>query len=106
MPTHAVTHEDSSGETTSWLEELIPIAVVIAAGCEPCAVRMVDRALERGAPADQVMRTLRILAQVCSTDCFARAVGAEVVARMRTPLAAGSKALRSPSPHPGGSPID
>ncbi len=76
------------------LASLIPIAVVIAAGCEPCATSMVERALRQGAPVALVMSTLRIVAAVRSADCFARAVGPEVVARMEKPLRAGRAALR------------
>ncbi len=78
------------------LEDVIPIAVVIAAGCERCAERMVSAALARGAPKLYIERTLRIVAHLRSRDCFAQAVGPEVIARMARPLAAGKKRLRTP----------
>jgi alkylhydroperoxidase/carboxymuconolactone decarboxylase family protein YurZ len=78
---------------TARLEDVIPIAVVIAAGCEPCAKSMVERALSQGTPAPLVRRTLGIVARLCSTECFVQAVGPEVIARMEKPLQAGRRAL-------------
>lgn len=83
---------------TPRLQDLIPIAVVIAAGCEGCAERMVSAALARGAARPHIERTLEIVAHLRSRDCFAQAVGPEVVARMAGPLAAGRKALDAPDP--------
>jgi hypothetical protein len=86
--------QDSAQETSApKLEDLVPIAVVIAAGCERCAERMVRRALQQGSPRRLVERTLGIVAHVRSTDCFVAAVGPEVVARMDKPLEAGRRAL-------------
>lgn len=82
------------------LEDLIPIAVGIAAGCERCAERMVERALKGGATKRLIERTLGIVANLRSVDCFARAVGPEVIARMEKPLQAGRKALREAEPSP------
>jgi AhpD family alkylhydroperoxidase len=76
------------------LEDLIPIAVVIGAGCETCAESTVKRALRNGAPRSQIERTLRIVAHLRSADCFQQAVGVEVTGRMEGPLAAGANALR------------
>jgi hypothetical protein len=76
------------------LADVIPIAVVIAAGCERCAESMVERALSLGTPEDALRRTLGIVARVRLTDCFVEAVGPEVIARMEKPLQAGRKALR------------
>jgi hypothetical protein len=90
----------SSERTTPRLEDLIPIAVVIAAGCEGCAERMVQRALRRGS-AWPIQQTLGIVAHLRSRDCFVQAVGAEVIARMEKPLEAGMKALRGVDPLPG-----
>ena len=88
-----------SGEPEmSGLDELIPIAVVIAAGCEPCAERMVERALRQGTPRHLIKRTLAIVAHVRSRDCFAQAVGSDVIARMEKPLEAGREALRASKP--------
>jgi alkylhydroperoxidase/carboxymuconolactone decarboxylase family protein YurZ len=78
---------------TTKLEDLIPIAVVIAAGCESCAEKMVHRAIDQGSPKPLIGRTLRIVARLRSLDCLAQAVGPEVIARMDKPLQAGEKAL-------------
>ena len=77
------------------LEALIPIAIVIAAGCESCAESMVERALGEGTPAPLIRRTLATVAYLRSRECFAQAVGLEVVARMEKPLAAGTRTLRA-----------
>ncbi len=81
----------SSKETR--LEDLIPIAVVIAAGCEPCAERMVRRALESGAPQRDVRKVLGIVSALGRQECFAKAVGTDAVARMERPLERGKKTL-------------
>ena len=88
------------GPTTLGLWDLIPIAVVIAAGCESCSERMVSAALARGVARPQIELTLKIVAHLRSRGCFAQAVGSEVVARMAGPLAAGMKALGAPDPVP------
>ena len=80
--------------STARLEDLIPIAVVIGAGCESCAESTVKRALANGVARSQIGRALRIVARVRSTDCFQQAVGVELAARMDGPLAAGAHALR------------
>ncbi len=76
------------------LEDLVFLATVVAAGCETCAQKAVARALEHATPARQVQKTLQILAKIQKLDCFAQAVGPEVVARMAKPLAAGQRTLR------------
>jgi AhpD family alkylhydroperoxidase len=91
----AVGHSPKRTSATTHLEELIPIAVVIAAGCESCAEKMVHRALERGSSAREIDRTLAIVANLKSLGCLAEAVGPEVVERMAGPLRAGRKALDS-----------
>jgi hypothetical protein len=68
--------------------------MVIVGGCEPCAEKMVTRALEQGSSWADVDKTLRIVANMQRLDCFAKAVGADVVARMDKPLAAGQRTLR------------
>jgi hypothetical protein len=80
------------------LPNLIPIAVVIVGGCEPCAEKMVAQALAQGSPWEDVDETLRILGHMQKRDCVAQALGAEVVARMEKPLAAGRKALQQAMP--------
>jgi hypothetical protein len=76
------------------LQDLIPIAMVIAAGCEPCAEKMVNRALQEGNSWQDIDKTLRIIGSMQSLDCFAKAVGPEAVARMSKPLAAGRRTLQ------------
>jgi alkylhydroperoxidase/carboxymuconolactone decarboxylase family protein YurZ len=94
MPTSQVGKENLPGKlATVRLEDVIPIAVVIAAGCERCAESMVKRALSQGTPEELVRRTLGIMARVHSTECFVQAVGPEIIARMEKPLQAGRKAL-------------
>jgi AhpD family alkylhydroperoxidase len=79
------------------VKDLIPIAVVIAAGCESCADNMVRRALDNGATKRQVQYTLGVIAHLRSSDCFLKAVGVEVAERMDRPLAAARNALRASS---------
>ena len=76
------------------LQDLIPIAMVIAGGCEPCAEKMVIRALGQGSSWQDIEKTLRIVASMQRADCFAKAVGPDVVARMEKPLAAGWRTLQ------------
>lgn len=68
--------------------------MVIVAGCEPCADKMVKRALEQGSSWQEIDKTLQIIASMQRQDCFAKAVGMEVVARMEKPLAAGWRTLQ------------
>ena len=79
------------------LQDLIPIVMVIVGGCETCAEKMVTRALNEGSSSQDVDKTLRIIANMQKLDCFAKAVGPEVVARMERPLAAGRKTLDAPA---------
>jgi hypothetical protein len=75
------------------LQDLIPIAIVIAGGCETCAKKMVARALNEGSSWQDIDKTLRIVAGVQKLDCLAKALGPEIIARMDKPLAAGMKTL-------------
>jgi hypothetical protein len=75
------------------LEDLIPIAVVIAAGCEPCAERMVRRAVEGGSAERHVLRTIAIVADLRERECFRTKIAPEVVERMKGPLARARKTL-------------
>ncbi len=79
------------------LEDLVPLAAVIAAGCEPCAERMVARALEREDAKPFVARTLAILAGLSAAKCFAEAIGPETAERMKRSLRAGRNALDRPA---------
>ncbi len=76
------------------LENLIPIAVVVAGGCEPCAEKMVKQALAQGSTREDIDQTLRILADMQKRECVAKALGQDVVARMEKPLAAGRSTLQ------------
>jgi alkylhydroperoxidase/carboxymuconolactone decarboxylase family protein YurZ len=76
------------------LQDLIPIVMVIVGGCEPCAEKMVTRALGQGSSWHDIDKTLRIIADMQKRDCFAKAVGTDVVTRMDKPLAAGWRTLQ------------
>jgi alkylhydroperoxidase/carboxymuconolactone decarboxylase family protein YurZ len=76
------------------LQDLIPIAMVIVGGCEPCAESMVNRALQQGSSWQEIDKTLRIVASMQKADCFVKAVGKDVIARMEKPLAAGRRSLQ------------
>ncbi len=80
------------------LQNLIPIAVVVTGGCEPCAEKMVRQALAQGSPWQDVEATLRILADMQKRQCVIDALGAETVARMEKPLAAGRRTLQEAKP--------
>jgi AhpD family alkylhydroperoxidase len=75
------------------LEDLIPIAVVVAAGCEPCAKKMVERALEQGSSKRQIQKILGIVAYMHKLDCLAGEIGPEALARMEKPLAMARRTL-------------
>ena len=80
------------------LQNLIPIAVVVVGGCEPCAEKMVAQALAQGSPWQEVDETLRVLAGMQKRQCVIQALGTETVARMEKPLAAGRRALDQAKP--------
>jgi alkylhydroperoxidase/carboxymuconolactone decarboxylase family protein YurZ len=86
--------ETRPSKSEARLQDLIPIAMVIVGGCEPCAEKMVTRALEQGSSLQDINRTLRIVANMQKQGCFAKAVGTDVVARMEKPLAAGWRTLQ------------
>ena len=77
------------------LEDLIPIAVVIAVGCEPCAKRAVERALRQGVPVREIQRVLATVGHLRSLDCFSSAVGPDILARMDQPLASAKMTLET-----------
>jgi hypothetical protein len=81
-------------ESEARLQDLIPIVMVIVGGCEPCAEKMVTRAVEQGSSLQDIDKTLRIIANMQKQDCFAKPVGRNVVARMEKPLSAGWKTLQ------------
>lgn len=82
------------------LQNLVPIAVVIVGGCEPCAEKMVKQALAQGSPWEDVDETLRIIADMQKRQCVLEALGVETVARMEKPLAAGRRTLEQAKPAP------
>ncbi len=69
------------------LQGMIPIAVVITAGCESCAEKMVRRALQEGCSRRQVLKTLGIVEHLHGSECFRSAIGQDVRDRMVKPLA-------------------
>ncbi len=84
------------------LQNLIPIAVVVVGGCEPCAEKMVKQALAQGSSWQEIDETLRILADMQKRECVRKALGEDVVARMERPLAAGRRTLQEAMAADGG----
>ena len=80
------------------LQNLIPIAVVVVGGCEPCAEKMVTQALAQGCSWQEVDETLRILADMQKRQCVIQALGPETIARIKKPLAAGRRTLDQAKP--------
>lgn len=80
------------------LQNLIPIAVVVVGGCEPCAEKMVTQALAQGSSWEEVEETLDILAAMQKRECVIKALGAETVGKMEKPLAAGRRTLEQLKP--------
>ncbi len=80
------------------IQNLVPIAVVIVGGCEPCAEKMVKQALAQGSSWEDVDETLRILADMQKRQCVTQALGVETVSRMEKPLAAGRRTLEAAMP--------
>ncbi len=80
------------------VQNLVPIAVVVAGGCEPCAEKMVMQALAQGSSWEEIDETLRILADMQKRPCVVQALGADAVARMEKPLAAGRRTLERAKP--------
>ncbi len=94
QPAVATNKSESSPKLSeARLQDLIPIAMVIVGGCEPCAESMVNRALKQGSSWQDIDKTLRIVARTQALECFAKAVGPDVIARMERPLAAGRRTL-------------
>ncbi len=76
------------------LQNLIPIAVVIAAGCESCAEAVVMRALNQGSAPLDIEATLRIVAYMRTLECFIEGAGQEAVSRMEVPAAIAARTLQ------------
>lgn len=81
------------GSASPQLEDLIPLAVVVACGCEPCAESLVRRALQAGSSRRDVQKVLAIIQYMMTVDCLILRVGQEAVTRMAKPLAAAVKTL-------------
>lgn len=75
------------------LNNLIPVAVAIACGCERCAESMVTRALRQGSPRQDLEETLRIVACLLNLKCLTANAGTDAMARMRESLDAATAAL-------------
>lgn len=75
------------------IENLIPIGVLAALGCEKCASEAVVWALEQGSSIEDVDRTLRTLAAMQTLDCFKQQFGNDAPARLEKPLAAARQVL-------------
>jgi hypothetical protein len=72
------------------VENLIPIGVVIALGCETCAEKVVAWALDQGSSFEDVERALQTVAAMQKLDCFKETFGA---APIEKPLAAARRTL-------------
>ena len=99
--TPSIPTESRPSKSEPRLQDLIPIAMVIVGGCEPCAENLVTRALKQGNSWQDIDKTLRIIGSMQRADCFAKAVGTDVVARMEKPLAAGWRTLQRAVPGSG-----
>jgi len=75
------------------IENLIPIGVLAALGCEKCAAEAVSWALSQGSSIEDVDRTLRTLAAMQTLGCFRQQFGNDAPARMEKPLAAARQVL-------------
>ena len=60
---------------------------------------MVTQALAQGSSWQDVEETLQILAAMQKRECVIKALGADTVARMEKPLAAGLRTLEEAKPH-------
>ena len=76
------------------IENLIPIAVLTALGCEKCASEAVAWALQQDSSPDDVDRALRAVAQMQTLACFKQQFGQDTAARLEKPLAAARKVLQ------------
>jgi hypothetical protein len=76
------------------IENLMPIGVLAALGCEKCAGEAVAWAVEQGSSTEDVERALRTLAAMQTLDCFKQQFGADAAARFEKPLAAARKVLQ------------
>lgn len=75
------------------IENLMPLGMLIALGCETCAAQAVQWALAQGSTPRDVDAALRTVATVQRLDCFNHQFGPETFGRMEKPLAAARRAL-------------
>jgi hypothetical protein len=75
------------------IENLIPIGVLAALGCEKCTGEAVAWALQQGSSAEDIDRALRTVDAIRTLDCFKQQFGADAAARLEKPLAAARKVL-------------
>ena len=76
------------------IENLIPIAVLTALGCEKCAAEATAWALQQGSSTEDVSRALSAVAQMQTLDCFKQQFGPDAAARLDRPIAAARKVLQ------------
>jgi hypothetical protein len=75
------------------IENIMPIGVLAALGCETCAGEAVSWALQQGSSTDDVDRALRTVAAMPKLDCFKRQFGPDAAARVEKALAAARTVL-------------
>lgn len=75
------------------IENLVPIGVLAALGCEKCTAEAVGWALQQGSSVEDVERTLRTLGAMQKLECFQQQFGGDAAARLDKPLAAARKIL-------------
>ena len=78
------------------IENLVPISVLIALGCDRCAEKAVQWAMAQGSSREDIDAALRTVAVIQKLDCFNRQFGGDVAARLERPLAAARQALDQP----------
>ena len=76
------------------IENLMPIGILAALGCETCAAKAVAWALEQGSSTEEVERAIRTVEAMQKLDCFRQQFGPEAAGRLQKPLTAARTALR------------
>jgi len=75
------------------IENLMPVGMLIALGCEACAAEAVQYALAQGSTPEDLEHALRTVEVVHKLGCFTEKFGPDAAARMERPLAAAWNAL-------------
>jgi len=83
------------------IENLMPIGVLAALGCETCAGEAVAWALQQGSSTEDVERAIRTIAAMQKLDCFKQQFGPDAAARLDKPLAAARRVLDQAIDHTG-----